>query len=803
MTGHRHRGVVAAAATLLAALPLAAIFEEWGWFLRCVVVVAAVYGAATGVRALRAPLWGQILAMSAALVAAVTWQFPSGQEFVTFVPTAATFEHLGVVLGRLPADVRDYSIPVPAVDSLVLVTMIGVGIVAILVDVLAVGIHRPALAGLPMLAIYSVPVAVLFGSVPLPLFALGAFGYLWLLGTDNMDRVRRFGRRFTGDGRDMAAWEPSPLAATGRRLAVIGVLVALALPLAVPGMTTGLVDRFGPGLGSGPGPGGTRQINLFAELYGQLNQEETVELVRVTTNDPNPFYLRLATADQVTPSGFHPSAPSGSQVTQVLTRVDTPLPPTTRRYQAMVEISDEFAMQLAPTYSDLNWISGLDSRWLYDAGQQIVYSNRASTSGARYELGYVRPQYDPEALRQVRPLPANHPIQQQYAQIPQVQQVQALLQDVVTADAAPYDQVRQIRAFFSRSNGFRYNLETGPETDAPAIVDFLENRVGFCVQYASAMTWLVRSVGVPARVAFGFTRGSGSDELRVLTNRNLHAWTEVYFTGHGWVPFDPTPGAQVPGSVSPEWAPDPDAPVGSDTNVPQPGGDPSDPDNPDGGPLPEDDPGFGDDLEGGGAPLAPPSRPWWALAVAGMVVALLALPGTQRATLRRRRMRWRGTPAGASGGPGGVVSGDATATARHQAHDAWDELIDTMLDYRLSLDLTESPRATGDRLATRLGSRGEAYRAAKLLGQAEERARYSRTPLESEELATAVQAVRHALVAHTRSGARLRATLMPPSTLLRWRVAGSDALTRVLRTANRLGDLTTRLSPRRLIRAAR
>ena len=56
---------------------------------------------------------------------------------------------------------------------------------------------------------------------------VGAVGFLWLLVTDNVDRVRRFGRRFTGDGRDVDVWEPSPLAAAGRRLAVVGVLVAV------------------------------------------------------------------------------------------------------------------------------------------------------------------------------------------------------------------------------------------------------------------------------------------------------------------------------------------------------------------------------------------------------------------------------------------------------------------------------------------------------------------------------------------------------------------------------------------------
>src|SRR5262249_57551192 len=97
-------------------------------------------------------------------------------------------------------DRRSYGVPVPDRDGLLFVTVLGIGSVAIAVDLLTVVARRPALAGLPMLAIYSVPVAVYVDSVPVLPFIIGACGFLWLLVSDNVDRVRRFGRRFTGDG---------------------------------------------------------------------------------------------------------------------------------------------------------------------------------------------------------------------------------------------------------------------------------------------------------------------------------------------------------------------------------------------------------------------------------------------------------------------------------------------------------------------------------------------------------------------------------------------------------------------------
>ena len=80
-------------------------------------------------------------------------------------------------------------------------------------------------------------------SVSVVPFIFGAAAYLWLLISDNVDRVRRFGRRFTGEGRDVDVWETSPLSSAGRRLAIVGVLVAILLPLLIPQMSSSFVDQ--------------------------------------------------------------------------------------------------------------------------------------------------------------------------------------------------------------------------------------------------------------------------------------------------------------------------------------------------------------------------------------------------------------------------------------------------------------------------------------------------------------------------------------------------------------------------------
>ncbi|WP_307934273.1 DUF3488 domain-containing protein [Salinispora arenicola] len=315
MIAKRNLGLVAAAATLLAAAPLSAIFDRWTWLVQSAITVAVVAAVAALARLGRIPLWGQVLAMLGGLVLALTWLFPSGAELLGVVPTPSTVGHFGSLAEASLVDMRSYGVKVPDTDPMLFLAVLGVGGVAVLVDLVAVELRKPALAGLPMLAIYSVPVAVYVDSVPPAPFIIGAAGYLWLLVADNVDRVRRFGRRFTGDGRGVDVWAASPLSSAGRRLAAVGVVVAVVLPLAAPGMAGGLLDTIGSGTGEGTGGSGRAtngRVDLFSALTGQLNQNEVTDMVKVTTDESSPFYLRFGVADQLRTDGFRARAPSGS-----------------------------------------------------------------------------------------------------------------------------------------------------------------------------------------------------------------------------------------------------------------------------------------------------------------------------------------------------------------------------------------------------------------------------------------------------------------------------------------------------------
>jgi hypothetical protein len=367
--------------------------------------------------------------------------------------------------------------------------------------------------------------------------------------------------------------------------------------------------------------------------------------------------------------------------------------------------------------------------------------------------------------------------------------------------------VRAIYDYFSRENHFSYSLQTEAGTSGSDIQAFLKHRAGFCQQYAAAMAWMVRSAGIPARVAFGFTRGTKSGNTYIITNRNAHAWTEVYLDGFGWVPFDPTPAAQIAGSARTGWAPDPDQPTATPSS--STGAGPSGT-NPSTGAQAKDriDQGVGpSDLAGLTGTTSSTSSRNAMLIIGGsaLALALLLVPAVRRAVLRRRRHHAtvpKTAEAGTGPAPPGardiVVTGEAVQ-ARADAHAAWDELIDTMVDFRIRVDPAETPRHTAQRLVRDAELTDAPAQSATLLGRAEERARYARQPLQGDELPSALAQVRKGLARSSGRRTRLVAVLMPPSVILRWRLGLVETSARWVATLSRVRDVAVRWSPRRLL----
>lgn len=218
--------------------------------------------------------------------------------------------------------------------------------------------------------------------------------------------------------------------------------------------------------------------------------------------------------------------------------------------------------------------------------------------------------------------------------------------------ASDYDRALALQGYFRDPDRFRYDLNVAFDQDLDDLESFLfEVRAGYCEQFASAFAAMARSIGLPARVAVGFTWGTW-DETRgayIVRGEHAHAWPEVYFQGTGWVRFEPTPGRGGPNDYGvtgvlpaqegsrPAPAP-PVTTVGAESGSGFAGtGDRSAAPAPAAPAAPDAGPGSGQGRFG-----------WRSLAYAGAAGAALAgaVPGLRLLQRRHRRARAAGDPAG-------------------------------------------------------------------------------------------------------------------------------------------------------------
>ena len=226
---------------------------------------------------------------------------------------------------------------------------------------------------------------------------------------------------------------------------------------------------------------------------------------------------------------------------------------------------------------------------------------------------------------------------------------------------SPYEATLLLERWFRRDGNFRYE-ELPPQGSGPPLVDFVKlTRAGYCQHYAGAMALMLRMIGVPARVAVGFTAGTWKGGVWTVTDHQAHAWVEAWFDGHGWLAFDPTPGRGILSAVYTLASDSADAVAALGT-----------------GRFLDFNPGLGPPTTPGTATpvdaAVDQSRPWWLLALVGLpVVAAGAIVGVKR--LRRgRRLRRREPRALAAGVRAELVSALADRGAVVDPHATLAEL---------------------------------------------------------------------------------------------------------------------------------
>ena len=165
------------------------------------------------------------------------------------------------------------------------------------------------------------------------------------------------------------------------------------------------------------------------------------------------------------------------------------------------------------------------------------------TEGVVYSVVSSRGAATPQELRSVppRPLPES---MERYLELPDSvsPRTVALAKQITRGQTNDYDKVKAIEAWLAQN--YRYSLDSPVPPDGQDAVDhfLFDTDVGFCEQFASATTIMLRSLGIPTRFVAGYTPGrrnpfTGFYEVH---NSDAHTWVEVWFPGVGWYEFDPT-----------------------------------------------------------------------------------------------------------------------------------------------------------------------------------------------------------------------------------------------------------------------
>lgn len=524
---HMIASLAVTALTAVTAVAMCRVFADWQFVPTLLVMTIGVHATSVLLRIMRVP--GAMAMVLVALVFVELMALLFYRDTLRFgLPSSDTLQlarvDLRLVWSQFPTAVA----PVPSEGGFLVAAAYGIGIVAMFSDAFAFRAYGRAEA--------VVPAGVLFVFTA----ALGtdrnriAVAAAWFATALTVVAVLR---ALHGGGSE--SW-------LGRRRRAVGAaLPATAMCAAVAALGAALIGPILPGAGAAPlletrqsQADVTQVLSPLVDIRSRLVNRANTEMFTVSSSVGR--YWRVTGLTEF--DGQRWSLPD-----RVLGDTDgelNPVRPDARVVQQQITIS-RFGGKLVPVAFTPLTVSQDGLSWLEDTdtivvdgdglrqGQVINVSSdvtvpsvdalRASTTGSPPTDGLLA-------------LPDGLP-----------SEVRTLAADVTSGAATPYDRARAIQDWFR--NNFVYDLTVQSGHSDDAITSFLRIRRGYCEQFAGTFAVMARAVGLPARVAVGFTQGElRSDGRYHVLGRHAHAWPEVWFDDIGWVAFEPTPGRGAPGN---------------------------------------------------------------------------------------------------------------------------------------------------------------------------------------------------------------------------------------------------------------
>jgi transglutaminase-like putative cysteine protease len=178
-----------------------------------------------------------------------------------------------------------------------------------------------------------------------------------------------------------------------------------------------------------------------------------------------------------------------------------------------------------------------------DTGKEIIawHAYPALRSGETYQVDAILTNPN---IQQLGDAGTEYPswVTKKYLQLPKEfsPRIRELAQEITAGAKTPFEQASLITDYLRSNIEYAATVPNAPRNQDRLEWILFDYKKGYCVYYASAEILMLRSLGIPARMAVGFAQGERSGNDYVVRRFHAHAWPEVYFPGIGWIEFEPT-----------------------------------------------------------------------------------------------------------------------------------------------------------------------------------------------------------------------------------------------------------------------
>ncbi len=456
------------------------------------------------------------------------------------IPTGSTVSALSSALDASWTTYRAQLAPVPPLVGFTVVLALTAVLIALISDSLAFGLAMATEAILPATIVFAFTSIIGAPDRPRIAFAaafVAAVLVFWVAhrAWDQAHQNTWFGQRTTGATRATLL--------IGASIALIATLIAAALASASPKPKPLVNWR-----DERPDRGSRTTDSPLAAIRQRLGDSPAVVAFTVTADEPH--YWRLTALEEFDGSQW---ATSDSYRDAKGSLPTAPEPEGGKR-KTVKQVFDIDVLQSIwlPTAYRPGRVRGDGIKASFSDDSGSLLTDLDSANGLSYTAeSDVLDMTGPELAQAVA---SNNKSPKSLAKYLKVPTLPATLTDlaaqITTGSTNDFDKARAIQDYF-QSGEYSYDLTVDSGHSLDRMVDFVVNQKrGFCEQFAATYALLARAAGVPARVAVGFTPGDANGTGYTVSNRHAHAWPEVYLAPIGWVAFEPTPGRGIPGADS-------------------------------------------------------------------------------------------------------------------------------------------------------------------------------------------------------------------------------------------------------------